>query len=63
MGEFIEQVLKERDQFRRIICLAHNGFRYDSIPAARTFTDEQGLVNDVRMITQGNKIIEIMLRN
>lgn len=62
MHEFTEHVLDGRDQFRRTVCLGHNGSRYDSILAPRTIRDEQGLDNDVCMLAQGNKIIEMTLR-
>jgi len=58
MGEFIKHVLKERDQFRRTVGLAHNASLYDSILAARTEIEEQGLGKDMHMIVQGNKIIQ-----
>lgn len=62
VGEFTEHVLEKREQFRKTECLGHNGSRYDSILEARTIIEEQGLGNNVRMITQVNKIIEITLR-
>jgi len=61
MDEFIEHVLKEQDQFRRTVCLAHNSTRYDTMLVARTI-EEQGLGKNIHIIALGNKVIQMKLR-
>jgi len=61
MKEFIVHVLKERPSFEKTLVLSHNGSRYDMILAAKALLVDQGFGKELKIIAQGQKIIEMAL--